>query len=274
MREWPENRVLAKQLKEMVQGKTVRRVELGHSPHKFFFTNREGPGLDERLVGRTLGEAKALGIYVEIEAEENALLLGEGLNLRWLPDGEPLPEKRQLLLELDDGSVLVGGVQMYGGAWAYPAGQNDNMYYRAAQEKPSPYSGDFSLPYFLALAAGAKPSLSAKALLATEQRIPGIGNGVLQDILFLAGLHPKTKCQEMDAARLERLFWQMKESLAQMEAQGGRDNEQDLFGRAGGYACLLSAGTWKKPCPQCGGYVEKQQYLGGSVYFCPVCQPL
>jgi hypothetical protein len=28
--------------------------------------------------------------------------------------------------------------------------------------------------------------LSLKALLATEQRIPGLGNGVLQDILFKA----------------------------------------------------------------------------------------
>jgi formamidopyrimidine-DNA glycosylase len=35
--------------------------------------------------------------------------------------------------------------------------------------------------------------LSAKAFLATEQRIPGLGNGVLQDILFTAGIHPKRK---------------------------------------------------------------------------------
>lgn|GEM_PF-2077218 len=34
-----------------------------------------------------------------------------------------------------------------------------------------------------------------KAFLATEQRIPGLGNGVLQDILWTARIHPKLhKC--------------------------------------------------------------------------------
>ena len=34
-------------------------------------------------------------------------------------------------------------------------------------------------------------NLSVKALLATEQRIPGLGNGVLQDILHKTGVHPR-----------------------------------------------------------------------------------
>lgn len=32
-----------------------------------------------------------------------------------------------------------------------------------------------------------------KAFLAAEQRFPGIGNGVLQDILLESGIHPKRK---------------------------------------------------------------------------------
>jgi formamidopyrimidine-DNA glycosylase len=43
------------------------------------------------------------------------------------------------------------------------------------------------------LSPDAVQKLSLKAALATEQRIPGLGNGSLQDILWQAHLHPKRK---------------------------------------------------------------------------------
>ena len=46
-------------------------------------------------------------------------------------------------------------------------------------------SDAFTLDYFKSLIDEATLKLSVKAFLATEQRIPGIGNGVCQDILFL-----------------------------------------------------------------------------------------
>ena len=122
--------------------------------------------------------------------------------------------------------------------------------------------------------AAAKPNLSLKAFLATEQRIPGLGNGVLQDILLVARLHPKTKLACLGAAEKQRLFESVKKTLAQMTALGGRDTEKDLFGRSGGYRTLLCAGTYAAGCPVCGGAVVKEAYMGGSVYYCPVCQPM
>ena len=37
---------------------------------------------------------------------------------------------------------------------------------------------------------------------------------------------------------------------------------------------LLSKNTFTEPCPGCGGAIVKEAYLGGAVYYCPVCQPL
>jgi formamidopyrimidine-DNA glycosylase len=45
-------------------------------------------------------------------------------------------------------------------------------------------------------------SLSAKAFLATEQRIPGLGNGVAQDILFTAKIHSKRKMSTLSEKQL------------------------------------------------------------------------
>ena len=63
-----------------------------------------------------------------------------------------------------------------------------------AKSKPSPLSKEFDEAYFEELSlANELQKLSVKAFLATEQRIPGLGNGVLQDILWKAKLHPKRK---------------------------------------------------------------------------------
>ncbi len=83
--------------------------------------------------------------------------------------------------------------------------------------------------------------LSLKAFLATEQRIPGLGNGVLQDILYNARLHPKKKLGALSDGEFAALFSSVKNTLAEMTRNGGRDTEKDLFGSTGGYVTKLSS---------------------------------
>ncbi|NIP55857.1 MAG: endonuclease VIII, partial [candidate division Zixibacteria bacterium] len=142
----------------------------------------------------------------EIAAGDAKVLYSDGVNLRYCNRGEKLPDKHQLLLEFDDGSSLVGWVQMYGGLSAFREGENDNKYYLIAKEKPSPLSSDFDEDYFKSLFEEGAAKLSLKAFLATEQRIPGLGNGVLQDILFNARMHPKKKAGILTAADKHILF--------------------------------------------------------------------
>jgi len=113
-----------------------------------------------------------------------------------------------------------------------------------------------------------------KALLATEQRIPGLGNGVLQDILFNSGIHPKRKKSTLSDFEKAELFHSLKTTLNRMTEKGGRDTEKDLFGQNGRYKTTLSKNTVNQPCPNCGATIVKEAYMGGAVYYCPVCQKL
>ena len=36
---------------------------------------------------------------------------------------------------------------------------------------------------------------------------------------------------------------------------------------------LMDKNAAKRPCPACGGEVEKMSCLGGMCYVCPTCQP-
>lgn len=116
--------------------------------------------------------------------------------------------------------------------------------------------------------------MSVKALLATEQRIPGLGNGVLQDILYQAGIHPKRKLDTFVEKDIRKIYESIRTVLGEMVEQGGRDTEKDFYGNEGNYITYLSKKTYLTPCPKCGYEISKAAYMGGTVYYCEKCQPL
>ena len=273
MLEIPEAVVVSQQINETITGRKIVKVVAASSPHKFAWFFGEPSDYDALLHGRIIGKAFAYGGRVEIEAEDAVLHFGDGVILRYYETGEKLPAKHQLLITFNDGSSLVGTVAMYGGLWAFTPGMmDDNFYYTAAKNAISPLSDAFDYTYFLKLFDEKSLKMSAKAFLATEQRIPGLGNGVLQDILLNAKIHPKKKMNTLSDEQQRGVFDSMKSTLVAMKNGGGRDTERDIFGNKGGYKTKLSKNNTAMLCPDCGGTVKKEPYMGGSVYFCEDCQ--
>lgn len=275
MIELPEALNLAGQINDTIHGKRVASLIAVQTPHKLAWYYGEPQKFSDLLVGRTIGRANAYGGLVEIKAENANILLGDGAGIRFHRKNEPRPAKHQLLIEFDDHSAISISIQMYGGIGVFLEGELDSPYYRVAKEKPSPFSPAFNEVYFDRLISAPEvQKLSLKALLATEQRIPGLGNGILQDILFNARMHPKKKVNTLAEAEKEVLFNSVKTTVSTMATKGGRDTELDLFGCLGGYKTILCKNTVNKPCPVCGTIIKKEAYMGGSVYYCEKCQRL
>ena len=278
MIEAPEARYLCEQLTETVVGKRITDVFIQFSPHKFAWFNGNSDEFAEWLVGKRINGAQSQGGMVEITIEDKVLVLTDGVNLRYLTPGTKLPAKHQLLIAFEDESCLISSVRMYGGLMCYDKNAATGMlseYYRIAKSKPQVMTDAFSKEYFLGLIneEGAQKK-SAKAFLATEQTIPGLGNGVLQDILYHAHIHPKKKIATLTDKEKEYLFYQVKETMNDIYRQGGRSTESDLFGANGKYVACLSKDTAGKACPRCGETIVKENYLGGSIYYCRGCQIL
>lgn len=272
MIELPESYTIAKQLQHELVPKTVASVATNQSPHKFAFFSDNVAEFPDLLVGRTVTKVDSLAGYIRIQFDQLFLVLSEGLQIRYFETGAVLPQKHQLLIGFEDGSSLTGSALMYGAMFLFEDGTFDNSYYLVAGAKPTPYDAAFDEAYFLNLINSASPKLSVKAFLATEQRIPGLGNGCLQDILLLAHLHPKQKITNLTEEQKSQLFHSVKETLAKMRDAGGRDTEKDIYGNPGGYTTLLSKNTYKAPCPLCGHGIVKTNYLGGTIYYCEECQ--
>lgn len=65
----------------------------------------------------------------------------------------------------------------------------------------------------------------------------------------------------------------IRDTLEEAIDLGGRDTEHTLFGEPGGYVPILDKRSRGTPCTNCSTPIEKIQYLGGSCYICPNCQP-
>ena len=263
---------LAKQMNKILVGKRVVNVYPPTKIHKFCWFSINPEDYCYNLKNAVITGAEGFGIYAELSFDNGKkLCINDGVIPR-LSESSEKPEDYQLLIEFDDDTILYYTVAMYGGICLH-SGEYDNEYYLKSLKGVSPFSDEFE-KYFNNMIEREKPTVSAKALLAAGQRIPGLGNGVLQDILFEAGINPKTKIKDLSDEKRQLLCGKIIEVLKEMRDKGGRDTEKDLLGNPGGYETKMSRLGIKRGCPVCGREIIKENYLGGTVYYCPYCQPV
>ncbi len=274
MIEIPESKTISHQAGDILIGKTIAKVIKPSSPHKFAWYCGDPAKYHQLLQGRQVLSTRGHGMFVDILFDQDVnLIVGDGTNMKYYQSLEECPAKHQLSIVFHDNSSIVFTVAMYGGIWACE-GIFDNPYHQHSLHSVSPLEDRFNESLFEDIFRNVKKDLSVKALLATEQRIPGLGNGVLQDILFNGGIHPKRKKSTLSDFEKGELFHSLKVTLNSMTEKGGRDTEKDFFGKNGGYKTILSKNTLTHPCPNCGDTTKKEAYLGGAVYYCPTCQKL
>lgn len=271
MIELPEAVVIAGQISNTLTGRRIEHATANTTPHKFAWYTGDPDNYHNLLCGKTVQGAGALGNYIEIRADDMTLVISTPI--KYHPEGNTGPQKHQLLLKFNDSTAITCTVQMWGAMLCLRADEEGGMPdYLIAKQKPSPLAEAFDRSYFDSLLADTNRNLSAKEFLATKQRIPGLGNGVLQDILWTARIHPKRKISDLVELEIDVMCAAVKHVLAEMAEQGGRDTERDLFDCPGGYKTILSKNTVGKPCPACETILRKEPYLGGAIYFCTVCQ--
>jgi formamidopyrimidine-DNA glycosylase len=275
MFELPEYFTLARQINATLSGKTISKGSLGNSPHKFVWYNRSPADFEALTQGKQIGEAHSRGRWLFMPLDPGfVLLLGEcGGKMLYHPAGSKLPPKYHLYLTFEDGSLFTATTQMWGAMELYESGQELERQYLKGM-RSTPIEPEFTLEYSNELIDSCLEGgeRSVKSLLTQDQLIPGLGNAIAQDILFRSGLHPRHPIGELDTGQRQALYRAIIETVSEVIAQGGRYDEYDLFGNPGGYIRLMDSRAMGRPCPHCGGAIEKMQYLGGACYFCPRCQ--
>ena len=275
MFELPEYVNLANQMNETLKGKIVQSGSLANNPHKFVWYNRSQSEFAKLTKGKKIGKARSKGRWLFIPLEPGfTLLFGEcGGKILCHAAESPVPKKYHLYITFTDDSFLTATTQMWGAMELYEQGEELQREY-IKDMKPTPLDPEFTFDYFTDLIDGLvkEKKRSAKSLLTQDQVIPGLGNAIAQDILFSAHLHPRHPIADLNAEERQTLFNTIVNIVDEVIAKGGRQDEFDLHNRRGNYIRIMDKNALNKPCPACGGKIEKIQYLGGSCYLCPNCQ--
>ncbi len=278
MIEMPEAITIACQMNQALTGKMITTFGRGNRTHKFLWLNRPDEEYKTILPGLTVMGASRFGRSIYLHLQDYMLWWSDtGGKLLYHEPGAKLPKNYHLGWEFDDGSVMTFAMQMWGGVKLL-----DKTEFR---DKPidefgvEPRSPEFTIERFDQM-LDEYPEKTSKGikgfLVATGYVMPnhiaGLGNAIVQDILFHAGISPKRKTMDIPPNERDKLFETINSTVTEVTNLGGRYDEVDLFGNKGGYIRLMDSKTKDTPCAVCGTEIQKISYLGGACYLCPNCQ--
>ena len=100
--------------------------------------------------------------------------------------------------------------------------------------------------------------------------ISAVGNAYADEILFAAGLHPKTRCHELSDPEVARFHAAIVETLRlgiEEVERAARPVEIKVRDH------MKVRNRKGEPCPVCGTTIRRAAVLGYDTFFCPSCQP-
>ncbi|TNF07620.1 MAG: hypothetical protein EP317_04415 [Bacillota bacterium] len=272
MIELPESKVFAKLGTKLFKGLEIVDVKALSSPHKFCWMNEKPDIMEEKLLNKKIKEVKSSAHYLRFMFEDGyELACAEDVMFTYQKTIED-KDKHQLALTFDNGYSLLFKVKLYGFiVYGIESHLKETMqYYKVAVESIDPLSKDFTFDYFLQVTDMNEGKGSVKQALATNQHIPGLGNGILQDILFQAKMNPKRKINTLSDIDKHVLYDSVIHTIDQMTLFNGRDSVVNFVGEKGSYEVLMKSD--RNTCPICQSLLKKEAYLGGKVIYCPSCQ--
>jgi formamidopyrimidine-DNA glycosylase len=170
-------------------------------------------------------------------------------------------------LALDNGDVLrYGDEKRMGKVYLIASGAYDSIPgYR--EQGVAILGPEFTLERFEALIKGRRHQ--ARVFLMDQAALSAIGNAYADEILFAAGIHPKTPCGSLSADQRRALY----ESIRSVMAWGIAEVEkasQPIETKVRDHMRVRNRKD--EPCPVCGGTIRRTGVLGYDSFYCPNCQ--
>ena len=281
MPELPEVEVLARHLRPLLRGKTIRAVTIRRekvlrptSPARF----------KQKLIGAKFLNLERRGKYFLFElrppgSRENFYLLGHlGMTGKMFlaPKKEPLPKHTAVILDLGANQFIYEDTR-YFGRMTLDISAAEKLGPEPWDEKLTPETFQQQLK---------KSSQPVKVKLLDQSLIAGIGNIYASEALFRAGISPRRAANKISKSEAEKLLVAIREILTEaidcgstvpLNFTAGKTDGLFYFGRAADaldyYEERLRVyDRAGKPCVKCGSPIQRIVQAARSTFFCPRCQ--
>lgn len=273
MPELPDLVVIEERLSALVGGATIRSAVV---KQPVVVRNQSGGPFEAAVSGAVLAAPRRVGPFLHFALDEESgarrfeLVIHPMLAGRFGFENESTKVKKSGLcfsLATERGTLHYLDSKKMGKVYLVPPERFD-LVPRFREQGVDLLSSDFTQARFRELID--KSRKQVRVFLMDQTALSSIGNAYADEILFAAGLHPKTFCYALSEAERDRLFeaigtvlqWGIAEVAA---AQ--RPLEEKVRDH------MRVRNRKDQPCPRCGNKIRRAAVLGHDAFFCPVCQP-
>jgi len=219
MPELPEVETVARGLALRMVGKTFAKVEQRRPDLRFPLP----ADFARRLTGRGITAIRRRAKYLLIDLDDGQVVLGHlGMSGRMLVSDtrpEALETHDHLIFTLDDGvCVRFNDARRFGMMDLVPLAELD-QHKLLRDLGPEPLGNEFNGPALAAALKGKKTPI--KSAILDQKLVVGVGNIYASESLFRAGLSPKRIAATVQGERAERLATSIKQVLTEAIAAGG-----------------------------------------------------
>jgi formamidopyrimidine-DNA glycosylase len=275
MPELPEVETIRRQLAPLVEGRTLRRLDILDPRWPRPLAPRE---LADALEGRRVKRLSRRGKYL-LWSFSGDVHLAQHLRMTGsiLADAEPEPPHTRVRVELGPARAprrlaIVDPRRFGTGELLLGSGAVEEFF--AARLGLEPYDERFTAGHLRALARASRAPI--KALLLDQRKIAGVGNIYADEALHRAQIHPLRPAGRLTASQHARLREAVIEALdAGIDARGATiDDFRHVDGVRGSFQHQFLVHLREgEPCGRCGSTIVKMIVAGRGTYVCESCQP-
>lgn len=264
MAELPEIFLISRQMNKELVGKTISGVEIKQPK----CLNIPPEDFSSTLYEARISDVGYHGKWIIVDTSHGWLLLCLGMGGEiLLVNHDALPEKYRVIIDFTDLSCLSVNFWWFG--YIHFADQLKNHKMTSGL---GPNAIDLNFTGLRTLMKGRRGSL--KTFLLDQDRIAGIGNFYIHDILFQSRLHPMRTIQTLSDEEIMSLATSIHNRLQLSISKSGFYYELDLYGKKGGFELsdLMIGYKENQPCPICRTAIQKIKTGSTQSFICPECQ--
>ncbi len=258
---------------EYLQGTVAHRTIISAEIHKPVILRLAVAGsLQDAVAGKRIEGVKIHGPFLTMRMTDkfdlvvNLMVAGKIQHQR---PGERPQGHRCLSLSLDDKTILnVCDPELMAKVYLVPSGEYGVI--PKYQSQGTAITGkEFTLDRFLELAS-LHSRKQVRVFINDHTIMSSIGNAYADEILFEAGIHPKTFVARLSGEDRSRLYEAI-HSVMEWGKTEVKKARKPIHEKVRDHMRVRNRRG--EPCPRCGTKIRREGVRGHDVFFCPQCQP-
>lgn len=271
MPELPEVENVRRGLDKLVSKKTIQSIEV-RVPK---MVHHELSDFISKVTGNMIHSVSRRGKYLLFYLNQYVMISHLRMEGKYLLFRDTVPDNKHfhVYFRLTDGSTLVYQDVRKFGTFELCLKEHLEEFFHTKKLGPEPVLPDFKIEVFKhALKQSRKP---IKSLLLEQKVVTGLGNIYVDEVLWVAKIHPKRLSCSLTSNEVEKLHSGIIRLLDFAIDKGGSSirTYRNALGKNGEMQNYLNVyGKSGNSCPDCAHMIEKMKLGGRGTHFCPECQ--